>query len=237
MKSRKFGATIVAIMLGVSLSVTGCGKLNPNADVIKIDDKDSIKLGYANFAAKYQQSDYDMYLLSYYGEQMWSSDMSGSGKTMQDETKEAVIDDIEEMYLCTKHAADYDVKLSQKEQEAIEKAAKKFIKANDKKTLDIMTADEKTVEKYLEDKTITNKVQAAVKEAAKIEISDDECWERTFSYVKFDTQNSAAADDAQAAPEPLTKKEIAKLTKKAKKSASKSTATKAATKKTSAKKA
>lgn len=218
MKAKKFLITVASVVVGASILLTGCGAPKADAKLITIENtSDSISYGCGNFMARYQQSMYDMYMLSYYGEGMWSTDMSGQGKTLQEETKEGVISDLEEMYLCKKHAADYDVQISDDEKKEMQKAAKKFIKANDEKTVELMTADESTIVEYLEYKTYQSRVEKAAKVAANVEISDEECWQRTFSYVFFDTVNAKPEEgaDLQAAPEPLSKKEVKKIKKQA----------------------
>ena len=83
--------------LAAAVLFTGCSKFNPDTTLVTINTgdgtKDTISLGYASFAARYQQSMYDQYLLSYYGEGMWSTDMTGTGSTMEDDTKEGVLED------------------------------------------------------------------------------------------------------------------------------------------------
>ena len=80
--------------LSAAVLLTGCGQINANETLVTIkngDTTDTISLGYGNFAARYQQSMYDQYLIGYYGEGMWKQDMSGSGSTLQDDTKDGVL--------------------------------------------------------------------------------------------------------------------------------------------------
>ncbi len=199
--------------LSAAVLFTGCGKLDPNETLVTIkngDKTDTISLGLGNFAARYQQSMYDQYLLSYYGEGMWKQDMSGSGSTLQDETKDGVLNDLEEQYLAKAHAEDYSISLTDEQKKAIEDAAKKFISDNDKDSLEQMGATEDTVKEYLEYRTYYNLVADAAKKEADKDITDDDCWMRTFSYVLFDTTNKSTEDGSV---EPLTDDEI--LEKKA----------------------
>lgn len=206
-------ACVTALSAAVLLS--GCSKFDSNATVVTIkngDATDTISLGYANFAAKYQQSMYDQYLLSYYGEGMWSQDMSGQGKTLQDETKEGVLEEIESQYLAKAHAADYDIKLTDDQTKAIEKAAKKFIKDNPEDTIKEMGATEEYVKQFLEYRTYYNLVSEAAKTAAEPDITEDDCWMRTFTYVVFDTTGKK---DEEGNVEEYTEEEIANLKKQA----------------------
>ena len=196
---------------------TGCGKLNPDATLVTINtgdgSKDTITLGYGNFAAKYQQSRYDQFLLGYYGESMWSSDMSGTGSTLEDDTKEGVMTDIEEQYLAKLHASDYGITLTDEQNTAIADAAAAFMSANAKESLDVMGATEEYVKQYLEYNTYYSLVSAAAKEAADADIKDEDCWMRTFTYVAFDT--TGKTDETGALVE-YTEDEIADMKAQAK---------------------
>ena len=184
--------------LAAAVLFTGCSKFNPDTTLVTINTgdgtKDTISLGYANFAARYQQSMYDQYLLSYYGEGMWSTDMTGTGSTMEDDTKEGVLEDIENQYLAKLHASDYDITLTDEQNTAIADAAKKFISDNPADTLEVMGATEEYVKQYLEYRTYYSLVSSAAKEEAGESISDEDCWMRTFSYVLFDTTGTTDED-------------------------------------------
>lgn len=209
--NKKFLTTACAAMLGVTVAFTGCGSLNPDAALVKIntgDSTDTISLGYGNFAARYQQAIYDQYLMAYYGETMWTSDMSGSGSTLQDDTKDGVLEDMEEFYLCKLHADEYGVSLTDEDNAAIDAAVAEFFETNPEETMDVMGATEEYVKEYLEYRTYYTRVSEAVKEAADISVSDDECWMKTFSYVRFDT---TANTDDDGNPVELTDDELADL--------------------------
>ena len=198
-------------VLSAAVLFTGCGKLDQNATLVTIkngDTTDTISLGYGNFAARYQQSMYDQYLLSYYGEGMWSSDMTGSGTTMQDETKESVLDELEKQYLAKAHAADYNVSLSDDQKKAIEDAAEKFMADNSDETIKVLGATTDIVKEYLENRTYYSLVEKAAKEAADPDISEEDTWMRSFTYVLFDT-NGKKDDDGNTVE--YTEEEIANL--------------------------
>ena len=86
MKFKKITAMLLSAALLASFTVTGCGnKVNTDAVAAKLDGKE-IGMGVANFMAQYQAAQTDLYFLSYYGEDMWTSD-SGDGTTMTDSVK------------------------------------------------------------------------------------------------------------------------------------------------------
>ncbi|MCR5416883.1 MAG: peptidyl-prolyl cis-trans isomerase [Pseudobutyrivibrio sp.] len=195
MNKRFLTSGCAAVLAATTLM--GCGGINPSATLVDIntgDSKDTISLGYGNFVARYQQATYDQFLLAYYGESMWTTDMSGSGSTFQDDTKDGILDDMEEQYLCKLHAADYDIALTDEQNTAIADAAAQFIKDNPEDTLEVMGATEEYVKQFLEYRTYNNLVQSAVKEEGKSEYKEDEYWMRTFSYVLVDTTGAKAED-------------------------------------------
>ncbi|MBE5913053.1 MAG: hypothetical protein E7274_03200 [Pseudobutyrivibrio ruminis] len=198
--------------LAAAVLFTGCSKFNPDTTLVTINTgdgtKDTISLGYANFAARYQQSMYDQYLLSYYGEGMWSTDMTGTGSTMEDDTKEGVLEDIENQYLAKLHASDYDIALTDEQNTAIAEAAAKFMSDNPEETLEVMGATEEYVKQYLEYRTYYSLVSNAAMEEAGESISDEDCWMRTFSYVLFDTTGTT---DEEGNAVEYTEEEIADL--------------------------
>ncbi len=199
-------------LLSSAVLFTGCGELNPDDTLVTINTgdgtKDTISLGYGNFAARYLQATYDQYMLAYYGESMWTTDMSGTGSTFQEDIKDGVLDDIEAQYLTKLHASDYGVELTEEQNTAIADAAAQFMSDNPAETLEAMGATEDYVKEYLEYRTYYSLVSEAAKEAADADITDDQCWMRTFSYVEFDT--TGTTDDTGATVE-YTDEEIADM--------------------------
>ena len=195
---------------------SGCGAINANATLVKItnDGKtDSISLGYGNFAARYTQALYDSYYGTYLSDDMWSEDLYGNGNTMEVDTKDEVMDQIEEEYLCKVHASDYDVELSEDQTKAIDEAAESFISDNKDNALEEMGATKAYVTDFLTYRTYASLVKEKVEAEAegKIEISDDEINQSTFSYVKLETSTT---DDSGNTTE-LSAEEISALSQTA----------------------
>ena len=202
--------------LSASVLLAGCGKINPNETLVTIkngDKTETISLGLANFAARYQQSMYDQFLLSYYGEGMWNSDMTGSGSTLQEETKDSVLTDLEDQYVAKMHASDYNVSLSDEQEKAIDDVVDKFLADNDEESLKIMGATKDTVKEYLEYRTYYNLVGDAAKKEADKDITEDDCWMRSCTYVLFKTTGNTDEDGKTV---ELTDEEITDLKANAK---------------------
>ena len=205
MKLKKMAAVLLtAVML--SSFAAGCGSsIDTNAVAATLDSKE-ISMGVANFMAQYQAVQMDAYFLSYYGENMWSTD-SGDGTTMTDSVKEDLMESLQEYYLLDAHTSDYDVELTDEEKAEITEAASKFIADNTDDALSAMGATQETVEEMLRLYKIQSKMHEAIIEQIDTKVSDEECAQKTFSYVKFekpqetdsdtDTENTEA-DDATA---------------------------------------
>ena len=198
MKLKKIILVLLSAVMLPSFAVAGCGKqVNPDASAATLDGKE-ISMGIANFMAQYQAAMMDSSLLGYYGEDMWEKD-SGDGKTMTESMKESVMEDLQEYYLLDAHAADYEVALTDEEKQAITAAATQFMSDNSSTAAGAMGATQETVEEMLRLRKIQSKVRAAIEAQIDTNVSDEECAQKTFSYVMFDKSPSAntSTDDTQ----------------------------------------
>ena len=76
MKFKKFAAIILMSAMIGSMTLGGCGiKKSANVITMESDSADPIEvsMGYANFAARIQQANYDNIFVAYYGEDYWTS--------------------------------------------------------------------------------------------------------------------------------------------------------------------
>lgn len=208
MKRKKITATLLAAAMLSAFPITGCGsKIDAGASAATLDGKE-ISMGVANFMAQYQAAQTDFYFLSYYGEDMWNTD-SGDGTTMTDSVKESVMGNLQEYYLMDAHAKDYGIELTEEEKKAITDAAAQFLADNSTQAKERMGATQETVEEMLRLYKIQSKMRAAIQEEIDTDVSEEECAQKTFSYVRFDktteaetdTNGSTAADDTEAQTE------------------------------------
>jgi foldase protein PrsA len=201
---------LISLLLGGALmvsSVTGCGGINKNAAVATLDGE-TITLGVANFAARLQQASYDDFYVAYFGEDVWQT--SYGTDTMENMTKDDVIDSVKTMYILQKHMEDYDVTISDDEQAAIKEAAETFIADNTEKALKALGADEDIVEEYLTLRTVQNKMYNAIIAEADTDVSDEEANTSAYSYVSV--SNTTYTDDDGNSAE-YTDDELSQLTK------------------------
>ena len=112
MRFKKFTALALAVVTAASVAMTGCGsRIDEDAVVATLGDKE-ISLGLANFMAQYTAVSYDSYItMGYAKENMWSQDLSGNGKTMQDNVKDGILTQIQTNYLLEDHMKDYGVEI------------------------------------------------------------------------------------------------------------------------------
>ncbi len=212
MKMRKMIAVLSAATILSAALAAGCGsRLDPSKTAATLDGKE-ISMGVANFMAQYQAAQTDFYFLSYYGEDMWDSD-SGDGTTMTDSVKESVMSTLQEYYLMDAHAADYGVELTEEEKTAITQAASDFLADNTTQALEKMGATQETVEEMLRLYKIRMKMTDAIHAEIDTNVTDEECAQKTFSYVRFDKTSTddaqtetddTTADDAQTAADDTT---------------------------------
>ncbi len=184
MKLKKIAVILLSAVILPSFAAAGCGKsIDMSAAAATLDGKD-ISMGLANFMAQYQAVQMDSYLLSYYGEDMWSQD-SGDGTTMTESVKKSVMENLQDCYLLDAHTADYDISLTEDEKKAITDAAAKFIEDNSADAIKTMGATQETVEEMLRIQTIQSKMRKAIEAEIDTNVSAKECAQKTFSYVSF----------------------------------------------------
>lgn len=195
MKGKRMAALLLSGALTISM-LTGCG-LDQNAAVATLNGEE-ITVGVANFAARLEQAGSDDFYVAYYGEDVWSADMFGSGSTLEDSVKERIIETIQDLYTIKLHADEYGAALTEEEKTAIQNTSSSFMEANTDKALKAMGATQEIVEEYLELLTIRNKVRAAVMDGADTEVSDEEANTGTYSYVRIDRNNYTDENGKQA---------------------------------------
>ena len=179
---KKIAAGVLTAAVSLSL-LTGCGGINKDKTVLKVDGE-TVSLGVANFAARFTQSQYE----TYYGiaEDSWKQNVSEDEKTYEDTVKKEVMDSLKAMVLEKQHADEYDVELSDKQKEAITKAAKAYMKDNKKAAEEATSADQETVEEYLELITWQHMVEDKIRDTVKAgDIKDEDAAQKKMVYVYF----------------------------------------------------
>lgn len=204
----RFGKKVAVLTLAgaiAAMSVTGCGSIKEDATVATVGEE-KITLGVANFYARLQQGQYETYyagMMGTTGEAMWSQDAS-DGKDYEEQTKDNIMESLENLYLLSQHASEYNVSLSDDEKKAIKDAAEQFGKDNTDQVKDVVSGSTDTIEKLLELLTIQNKMDTAIKDTETVtadDITDDEAAQKSMQYVLFsyttkdDSGNSTTLSD------------------------------------------
>lgn len=205
MHFRRKAAVLTAVGALAVMTATGCsGSLNTDAVVATVGEED-ITLGVANFYARMTQGQYETYyagMMGTTGEAMWTQD-TGNDQTYEDSVKDGLMESLQNMYLISQHAADYDVSLTDDEEKAIAEAAEQFDADNTDTAKETVSGYKKDIEKYLELVTIQSKMDGKMREGVDEEVSDEEAAQKAMKYVYFsytttdDSGNSTELTDEE----------------------------------------
>lgn len=183
--------TAVVLMAGsvVATGLTGCGnKAVDNNEVVATINGEDISYGVANFSARMDQASIEYYYESMMGTsvgaEMWASEV-GEGMTYEDSVKESIMESIQNLYLIRQHAEECGVKLTEEDQEAIEKAVAIFEEDNALEDKELISGDEAYVKEFLELMTIQKKMEVPMQDGYDANVSDEEAAQKKMSYVYF----------------------------------------------------
>ena len=183
----KKAAMLTAAGVLSAMTVTGCsGSINTDAVVATVGEE-NITLGVANFYARMLQGQYETYYASMMGttgEEMWTQD-AGEDQTYEESVKDGLMENLQNMYLISQHAADYEVSLTDDEKETISQAAEQFSEANTDEAKEVVSGYKKDIEKFLELATIQTKMDSKMREGVDEEVSDEEAAQKAMKYVFF----------------------------------------------------
>lgn len=180
-------------------SLVGCKSIDDSEIVATVGDS-KITVGMANFFARYQQPSFEEYYKSYqdyqqqmmYGSVIQQTEMDWrveqeEGVTLEDTYKDDVMTSLQNLYIMEDHMKDYDIKLTEEELNAIDKAATDFIKANSDDAKEKISADKETVVEFLKLNTISVKVDKAIRAGVDTNVTDEEAAQKRIRYVSFAT--------------------------------------------------
>lgn len=193
----------------------GCGASDVNHDevVVTIGDAE-VSYGVANFYARMMQSRYENYYTTLTGDtpaEFWLQQW-GEG-SYENYVKSGLLEDLENLYVLSQHADEYDVTVTEEEEKAIEKAAADFEEGNALEAKEVVSGYKKYIEEYLRLATIEEKMDAPMKEGVDEEVSDEEAAKKTMKYVYFEY----AKEGEDGNSESMSDDEKAELKKKAEK--------------------
>ena len=215
------GKKTVAILLAMTLAATalgGCGKIKPEETAVTVDQTE-ISMGFANFAARYQQAMYDQYYVQMMGEKAWQQESSTTkGETLEDETKDQIMNTLQQWALLDANKETYHVSVTEEEQKKITETAQQFLEDNSEEAIQQLGATQAYVEKMLYYYLLESKMKEAMEAEADVSVSDEDAAQRTFSYIVFNVKNYKDENQQTVA---YTEEEAAEKLKQAKADAQK----------------
>lgn len=204
---RKKAVLLTAAGALAAMAVTGCsGSINTDAVVATVGE-DDITLGVVNFYARMTQGQYETYyagMMGTTGEAMWTQE-AGEGQNYEESVKDSLMENLENMYLISQHAADYEVSLTKEEEDAISEAAAQFDEDNTDEAKEIVSGYRKDIEEFLRLATIQTKMDSKMREGVDENVSDEEAAQKAMKYVFFsytttdDSGNSTELTDDEKA--------------------------------------
>lgn len=214
MKLKRISALALAGAILAGAALTGCGSsLDSDAAVATVNGKE-ISLGLANCLAQFTAVTYDTYYMPYYGQDMWTADSSGSGTTMTDTVKNNTLEQLEEYYLLEEHMGEYGVEITAEETAAIETAAAQFLADNTDEALKAMGATEDYIKEMLRLGTLQKKMRDAIVADVDTNVPDEDCAQKTFSYVRV-SKTASSSSDSEDAEEKTDEEKAAEAKEKA----------------------
>lgn len=183
----KKAAVLTAAGVLAAMSITGCSSSIDTDEVVATVGDEDITMGVANFYARMMQGQYETYyaqLMGTTGEDMWAQEVS-DGVTMEESMKDSVMTTLQNMYLISQHASEYEISLTEDEQTAIEEAAQQFDADNTDEAKEAVSGYRQDTEKYLELATIQNKMIPKMQEGVNEEVSDEEAAQKAMQYLFF----------------------------------------------------
>lgn len=203
--SKKLACAVLAGVMSMT-ALAGCGseKIDGTRPLVTAGE-DTVTIGTGNLMLRMNQAQ----MMSYYSMMggstagMWEQD-AGDGKTYGDTTKDSVVEQLKSMILLKQHAKDYDVTVSEDEQEEIKTAAKAFAEANGEATLEKLAVAQSDVETLLELYTYQNRMYEPMTADVDTNVEDSEAAQSKITYCRIDTSDTQNEDGTTT---PLTDEE------------------------------
>lgn len=192
---KKFAKRIAAAGLVLMMAIgclTGCNQEASEQSQTKLFSYDGtdVYLDEAWVYAKIAKTAYENAYLSYFGEDMWSmqvsNDENGNPVDFEDMVKGSVLSQIKQVIVLVNKAEELGVSLTSDEIKEAKEAAELFCsKSEGKAILEETGATEDTVRKIYEDNALASKVQKEAVKDVDTNVSDDEARQTTVYKLVF----------------------------------------------------
>lgn len=174
-----------------ALALGGCG--TADTDAVATVYGTEVTVGEAGLYAIYQQAQYEQFYSMYLGQSVdWTREYDG--KTMEEETKENILEQFKKMYIVAAHGADYNVSVSEEEEAKIKEAAKKLVEANDEKASKALHISEEGAASLFKAYYLYNKTSEAMVADVDTNVSDEEAAQKKMSYIEFSLEGTTDED-------------------------------------------
>lgn len=179
---------VLAASMAASM-LAGCGETDGTKPAITVNDE-TVTVGVANFLLRYQQAETTS-MLAQYGlssDTLWDQEYTASSSagttTYGIEFKNSVRDSIVQMVVLEQHADEYDVSISDEQQEKIDSAAKEIYDSN-KDVMDKMGTTEDDIARALELETWQYIMRDPMTADVDTEVSDEEAAQSSITYARY----------------------------------------------------
>ncbi len=202
---KKLLCLTTAGVLGLS-ALAGCGsKKIDGTKPLLTGKEDTVTVGTGNLVLRMNQVQMMSYMSMMGGGTtgMWEQ-KTEDGKTYGEQTKDSVLEQLKAMMLLKEHAADYEVSVSDEEKKSIEEAAKKFMEANTKETIEKLSVQQSDIEQLLTLFTYQNKMYDPMTADVDTNVEDTEAAQSAITYCKVSTADKTNEDGTTT---PLTDEE------------------------------
>ena len=139
--------------------------------------------------------DYQRQYEGVYGVEMWEHDFGGI--TFEQYVKDTIVDQLASMKAITLLADDYEVSLSDEEQNKVSQAAEEYFDALSGEQTEYMDLKLEDVEDLYRDHVLSGKVYEEITKDVNTEVSDDEARIITVQQIRLDSAETAESVKAQ----------------------------------------
>ena len=194
-------ATVLALALTV---LSGCSA-SDGATLAYVGDS-IMNYGAANLFARYNQMSYETYYpyMGYDINTMWttnvSTDEDGNDLTLEQQTKDSILEEIKSMLILEQHAEEMGVSISDEDRAKMQEVVEAVKAANDASALKKISATDANILRVLELLTIRSRMSEAMVADVDTEVSDEEAAQKLMYYVTVDFEsNITTTDDLEGA--------------------------------------
>lgn len=181
---------VLGVTTGIiaALALGGCA--SADTDAVATVYGTEVTVGEAGLYAVYQQVQYEQFYSMYLGTTVdWKQEIDG--KTMEEQTKESMLEQFKKMQIVASHAGDYNISVSEEEETKIKEAAKKLVEDNDEKALKALHISEESAAALFKTYYLYNKTSEAMVTDVDTNVSDEEAAQKKMSYIKFSLEGTA----------------------------------------------